>query len=90
MSFASDVVPKASYAGALLHIVRMGDHPLGLMGRDETNADHGAAARTAECRQRGFGLSERRHESETISLRHAPLALGAAKLATIKLGVRRL
>src|SRR5207248_11466981 len=67
-----------------------GGFPLGLMGRDETNADHGAAARAAERRQRRFGLPERRHEPETIRLRHAALALGAAKLTTIKLGVGRL
>src|SRR5207245_10547713 len=64
--------------------------PLGLVGRDETNADHGAASRTAHCRERGLGLAEGRNDSETIGLRNAPLALGAAKLAAIKLGVRRL
>ena len=76
----------------------MGDPPLGpspsgplpLVSRDETNADHGAASRTAHRRERGLGLAEGRHESETIGLRNAPLALGAAKLAAIKLGVRRL
>ena len=60
------------------------------MGRDETNADHGAAARAAHRRERGLGLPERGDESEAIGLRHAPFALGAPELATVKLGVGRL
>src|SRR4029077_9877813 len=46
-----------------------------LVGRDETNADHGAAARTTERRERRLGLAEGWNESETVRFRHASLAL---------------
>ncbi len=72
----------------------MGDSPGGalpaLVGGDETNADHRAAARTAERRERRFGLPECWNESETVRFRHAALALRAAELATVQLGVGRL
>ncbi len=65
--------------------------PLPLLVRgDEANADHRAAARAAERRQRRLGLPERRNEPETVRLSHAPLALRTAKLAPIELGVGRL
>jgi len=60
------------------------------VGRDEPNADHRAAAGTAERCEGRLGLPERRNESETIGLSHAPLAFRAAKLAAIQLGVGRL
>src|SRR2546421_3500328 len=90
MSFASDVLRKGSYAGAFLHIGQMGDSPRGLVGRDETNADHGATPRAAHRGERGLGLPERRHEPEAVGLRDAPLALWAPQLTTVKLSVGRL
>src|SRR5207244_12686213 len=65
--------------------------PLPGLGRgDHPDADHGATARTAELRERRFGLSERGNEPEPVGLRHFPLALRAAELAAIDLGLRGL
>ena len=84
------VLPRDSTRGPVLHIVQMGDSPLGLVGRDEANADHRAAARTAERRERRLGLAEGWNESETVRFCHAPLALRASKLATVQLAMGRL
>jgi hypothetical protein len=58
--------------------------------RDEADADHRAAAGTAERRERRLGLAERWNESETVRLGDAPFAFRTAELAAIQLGMGRL
>src|SRR2546425_7018098 len=100
MSFASVALPKRLHRRDRPSYSPIGGGPWGrapsgapapgLVRRDETNADHRSAARAAERRKRRLRLSERRNESETVGLRDAPLALRAAQLAAIQLGVGRL
>jgi hypothetical protein len=61
-----------------------------LGGGDEADADHGAAARTAELREGRRRLPECGDEPQSVGLRNLPLALRTAKLSTLKLGLRGL
>src|SRR5438128_2062855 len=61
-----------------------------LVGCDEADAEHRPTARTGEGRERRLALPEGWNELQSIGIRHAPPALGAAECAKTQLGVCRL
>src|SRR6266550_6554711 len=81
MSAPSTLACGRSWAG--LFLARAQD----LGGGDEADADHGAAARTAELREGRRGLPECGDEPQSVGLRNLPFALRTAKLSTLELGL---